>query len=312
MAGAHDSVLLLAFGGPTRLEEVRPFLANVLRGKRVPPERIEEVVARYELLGGASPLNRLTFQQATGLRNLLGREGPALPVYVGMRHWEPYIHDTLATMAGRGHRRAVGLVLAAHPSHASREAYHEAVNLARRRLGGGAPEVDYSGPWFDHPEFIEALVARVREAGALVPPERRAAAALVYTGHSIPAPMSEASGYARSLARTAELVSAALGVGQWTIAYQSRSGSPQDPWLEPDLGDALRDLAGRGVRDAVVAPIGFVCDHIEVLYDLDIEARAVAGKLGIGFFRAPTVGDHPSFLSTLAAVVRDTMPRPGS
>lgn len=306
---AHDAVLLLAFGGPVRPPDVRPFLDNVLRGKPVPRERYEEVVKHYEEVGGASPLNRLTFAQADGLRALLGREGPDLPVYVGMRHWEPFIAGALAAMAREGRRRAVGIVLAAHRSAPSWDAYLDTVSEARKRLGEEAPDVDYAPPWSDHPLFIEALVSRTREALDRVPAERRAAARLVFTAHSIPAGMSVAAGYAEGLARTAALIAAGLGVDGWSLAYTSRSGSPRDPWLEPDIAEALGALKQGGARDVVVSPMGFLTDHVEVLYDLDVAARRTAGELGLGFVRAGTAGDHPAFLRLLLALVRDVIAR---
>ena len=312
MSAPFDAVLLLAFGGPTRPEEIRPFLDNVLRGKPVPKERYEEVVRHYEAVGGASPITRLTFRQAEGLKRLLEQGGPALPVYVGMRHWNPTIAETLASMARDGRRRAATVVLAPHPSRASWEAYREAVDAAARPLGAEAPAIDYASPWFEHPLFIEAIASRVREAFERIPSDRRAGAALIYTAHSIPVAMSEASGYAAGLARTAALAGQALGIASWSVAYQSRSGSPREPWLEPDIADALREAHGAGARDAVVAPIGFVSDHVEVLYDLDIAARAAAAEAGLGFFRAGTVGDHPSFLGMLAALVRDLIARHGA
>lgn len=309
MASAPDSVLLLAFGGPTSREEIRPFLDNVLRGRPVPQERYEEVVTHYEKFDGVSPLTRLTIRQAEGLREVLTRDGHPLPVYVGMRHWKPYINEALSTMAGQGHEWGIGLVLGAHPSAASREAYFDVVQAAQEEVGPAAPRIDYTGDWFDHPLFIEALVDRVRDALTAVPDDRRDSASLVFTGHSLPVKMSDASGYAASLECTAGLVAGALGVGDWRLVWQSRSGSPRDPWLEPDIVDELAAQKERGARDVVVAPIGFVCDHIEVLYDLDTEAREAAEKLGLGFQRAATVGDHPAFLRMLAAVVRDTIAR---
>ena len=312
MAAAHDAVLLIAYGGPTQPREIRLFLDGVLRGKPVPPERYEEVVRHYEAVGGSSPLNRLTFQQAQGLRAVLEREGPALPVHVGMRFWNPFIADTLASMAGEGRRRAVGLILAAHPSEASREAYVQAVSEAQGRLGPRCPAVDFVGPWFDHPLFIEAAAARLAETLSNLPADRREQAAIVFTAHSIPLRMAEASGYPAAVARTADLVARRLGIGSWSIAYQSRSGNPRDPWLEPDISDTLSDLKARAARDAVVAPIGFVSDHVEVLYDLDIAARATAGRIGLGFHRSGTAGDHPAFLRMMAALVREVIARPGA
>lgn len=304
MSAPHDAVLLMAYGGPTRPEEVRPFLDNVLRGRPIPRDRYEEVVRHYEIVGGSSPIGRLTRRQAEGLERLLARDGPALPVYVGMRFWEPLIATTLKTLAREGRRRIVAVVLAPHPSPTSRDAYLQALEEARRGLGPAAPDADPAPPWFDHPLFIEAAADRVRRAIALVPAERRGAAALIYTAHSIPIAMSEASGYAAAVLRTAELTSRALGVSSWSVAYQSRSGSPRERWLEPDIGAALAAARRAGATDAVVAPIGFVSDHVEVLYDLDVAAKTAAADVGLGFARAETVGDHPSFLLMLAGLVR--------
>jgi ferrochelatase len=299
-----DAVLLLAFGGPSRPEEIRPFLDNVLRARPVPPARYEEVVQHYLDVGGSSPLARLTERQAEGLRSRLASGGPDLPVFVGMRHWHPYVAETLGTMAADGLRRAVGIVLAAHPSPASREAYVQAVSEARRRVGATAPAVDFVGAWHEHPLFIESLADRLRDALAEIPAARRAATALVFTAHSLPVAMSESSGYETSLRRTAELVANAAGVSGWRLAWQSRSGGPHEPWLEPDVRDVVAEVAREGSGDVVLAPIGFVSDHVEVLYDLDIQARAAAGAAGIGFHRAATAGNHPAFLDLLATLVR--------
>jgi ferrochelatase len=304
MTRPFDAVLLLAFGGPSRPEEIRPFLDNVLRGRPVPAGRYEEVVQHYIEVGGSSPLARLTASQAEGLRARLAGGGQGLPVFVGMRHWHPYIRETLAAMEAAGLRRAVGIVLAAHPSPASREAYFQAVSEAQRGMGAAAPAVEFVGAWHEHPLFIEALADRLLDARAEVPAVRRDAAALVFTAHSLPVAMSEASGYEASLRRTAELVAGAAGVTGWRLAWQSRSGGPDEPWLEPDVRDVVAEAARQGSRDVVVAPIGFVSDHVEVLYDLDIQARAAAGAAGIGFHRAATAGDHPAFLDLLAELVR--------
>ena len=305
MPASDDAVLLIAYGGPTRPEEIRPFLDRVLHGRPVMQERYEEIVRHYEMVGGCSPINRLTFRQAEGLEKRLAAAGGGLPVYVGMRHWKPLLSEALSTMAGEGRRRARGVILAPHPSRASRESYIEAVEEARRQVGPDAPQVAFSRPFFDHPLFVEALAARLGETLDRLDSDRRRAASVVYTAHSIPIEMAKQSGYDEAIARTAGLVSRSIGIDAWTIAYQSRSGNPNDPWLEPDIGDALREALRRGDRTIVVAPIGFVCDHVEVLYDLDIVARGIARDLGLEFHRAATVGDHPAFIDMLAALVGD-------
>ena len=293
-----DAVLLLAFGGPTRPEEIRPFLANVTRGRRIPAERLEAVAHHYELIGGRSPLNELTFRQAQALRAAL----PSLPVYVGMRNWAPYVADTIAEMTVHGVRRAVGLVLSPHANVASRDRYVDAVDAARAQHGPRAPEIAWAPSWHVHPRFVEAVAACVDRARAEVAP----GAPVVFTAHSVPIESADRSPYVRELEETAHAVAAALGITRSQLAFQSRSGNPRDPWLEPDVNDVLRGLAAGGVRDVVVAPIGFVCDHVEVLYDLDVEARQTAAGLGMRFARASTVNDHPAFVAALADVVRST------
>lgn len=297
---AVDAVLLIAFGGPERMEDVRPFLDNVLRGRPVPRERYESVVHHYELIGGKSPLNEYTMKQAAGLRAALAAEGTPLPVYVGMRNWTPYIADVLAEMQRDGVRRVLGLILAPHRAEASFERYMGSVAAGCAALGAEAPVVTYAGPWFDHPLFIETMAARTRDALAQAPD-----APLVFTAHSIPAPMAGESPYVRELETSARLTAAAVGrPDDFAIAYQSRSGGPRDPWLEPDINDVIRERAARGERELVVVPIGFVCDHVEVRYDLDIEARATAESVGMRLVRAETANDHPTFARMLAAVVR--------
>jgi ferrochelatase len=296
---AVDAVLLIAFGGPERMADVRPFLDNVLRGRPVPRERYEDVVHHYELIGGRSPLNAYTMAQAAGLRDALAAVDTPLPVYVGMRNWSPYIADTLARMHADGVRHALGIILAAHRTEASWERYRGAVDAGRAALGAGAPTVTYAGAWFDHPLFIETMAVRTRDALAEAPE-----APLVFTAHSIPVPMAGESPYVRELETSARLTAAAVGRDQFTLAYQSRSGGPRDSWLEPDVNDVIRECAARGERAVVVVPIGFVCDHVEVRYDLDIEARATAESVGVRLIRAETANDHPTFARMLAAVVR--------
>jgi ferrochelatase len=299
------AVLLIAFGGPTRPEEIRPFLAEVTRGRGVPPERLEEVAHHYELIGGRSPLNELTFRQAAALRQTLAAVGPALPVEVGMLNWEPRIRGAVERLAAAGVERAVGLVMSAHASEASRDRYVRAVEAAREAVGARAPVVDFVGSWHTHPLFVTAVADATTAALVTIPAGRRADAPLVFTAHSIPTAMAERSSYAEEVRQSAEAVAARLGRARWQVAWQSRSGSPRDPWLEPDVNDALRALAAEGVRDVVVVPVGFVVDHVEVLYDLDVEARATAEKLGLGFARAGTVGDHPLFIRMLAERVQE-------
>ena len=302
-AGRYDAVLVIAYGAPERPEDVQPYLAGILHGRRMPPERLEEVAHHYDVFGGRSPLTELTRRQAASLERTLRARGLSLPVYVGMRNWTPYLYETLAAMCDAGVRRAIGIVLAPHRSYASWEQYQENVADARARVGAQAPAVDYLGPWFEHPGFVGAQADRVEAVLRAIPDEERAGAALVFTAHSIPAAMGARSGYESQVTASARRVAARLGHAAWQVAYQSRSGDPREPWLEPDAKDALRGLAARRMRAAVFVPIGFVSDHIEVLYDLDTEARAAAHDLGVAYYRAGTVMDHPAFIGMLADLV---------
>jgi ferrochelatase len=296
-----DSVLLVAFGGPGAPEEIRPFLEIVARGRRIPPERLEEVARHYEAMpGGRSPLRALTEAQAAGLRAALGG---ALPVFVGMRNWHPFLHDTLAEMTAGGHRRALGIILSSFRTEASWDRYAADVAGARERTPG-APEVVLAPPWFEHPRFIAAVADGAARTLAGVPAGERAATPLVFTAHSVPAAMAAASPYVADFTATARAVAARLGHARWSLAYQSRSGTPRDPWLEPDIGDVIKALAKDGVRHVVVSPAGFVCDHVEVLHDLDVEAHAIAAEHGVTLHRAPAVNAHPEFIAMLADLAR--------
>ena len=298
-----DFVLLIAFGGPERPEDIRPFLEIVTAGRRIPLARLDEVAHHYELIGGRSPLNELTRRQASALAAALAGRGIALPVTVGMRNWRPLLKDALAEMRDRGLRRGLGIILSSLQTEASWERYVADVARARDALGAEAPEVAFTPPWADHPLYTEVMADRVSEALALVPAERRAAAHLVFTAHSVPVAMAAGSPYAEQLVAAASRIAGRLGRAEWSVAYQSRSGPPNEPWLEPDIGDRLRALRAEGARDAVVVPVGFVSDHVEVLYDLDVEARGISEEIGLGFHRALAANDHPKFVELLAELV---------
>jgi len=303
---AIDAVLLIAFGGPTAPREIRPFLEIVTRGRGVPPERLEEVARHYERMPGSrSPLGALTLAQSRALERELARSGAPLPVFVGMRNWHPFLHETLADMTARGLKRALGIILSPLRTEASWERYQQDVADARAKVGG-APEVTFARAWYDHPRFIEAVADRARASLAEIPPAVRVRSPLVFTAHSVPVAMADASPYVADLTAAARAVADRLGHQRWSLAYQSRSGSPRDPWLEPDIGDVLKRLAANGERQVVVVPIGFVCDHVELLYDLDVEAHAIASAHGLALHRAAAVNDHPEFVAMLADLVRGT------
>jgi protoporphyrin/coproporphyrin ferrochelatase len=298
-----DAVLLVAFGGPTALAEIRPFLEIVTRGRRIPPERLEEVAHHYECMpGGRSPLRELTDAQAEGLRATLASAGRPLPVYVGMRNWHPFLPDTLSAMADRGHRRAAGVILSSFRTEASWDRYVADVTAARERTPG-APEVVFAEPWFEHPRFVAAVAEGIASALTEVPAAERDEAPLLFTAHSVPIAMASVSPYVADFTAAARAVAVRLGRPRWSLAYQSRSGSPREPWLEPDVGEAIAALAKEGARHVVVSPIGFVCDHVEVLYDLDVEARRVAAEHGVAMHRARAVNAHPEYVAMLAEVV---------
>jgi protoporphyrin/coproporphyrin ferrochelatase len=308
-----DSVLLISFGGPQGPDDIRPFLANVLRGRRVSPERVEEVAHHYELFGGVSPITAITERQAAGLRARLAAAGHPLPVYVGMRNWHPLLSDTLRAMHGAGARRAIGFIAAAQHSYSSCQQYRENVAAARAELRREGHDVDvtFVGSWYDHPLFIAGNADHVRAALGRLPLDARAHARLIFTAHSIPTTMAASSRYEQQLGESARLVAAAVGVDDWALVYQSRSGRPGDPWLEPDVCDYLRREHAAGLTAAVLCPIGFVCDHVEVLYDLDREAADVCRELGLPMARAETVNDDPRFLDMMTDVVLRTVRRYG-
>jgi ferrochelatase len=303
----YDGVLLIAFGGPTRPEEIRPFLEHVTRVRRIPPARLEEVAHHYEAMpGGRSPLNELTESQAAALHAALKTQAIDLPVFVGMRNWHPFLHETLADMAARGHRRVIGVIMSALRCEASWDRYQDDVAAARARTSG-APEIVFGEPWFAHRGHLDAVAARTRTALDEVPAVLRGRTPVVFTAHSIPVAMADDAPYVSELNAIAHAVAGRLGHRRVSIAYQSRSGAPTDRWLEPDVNDVIRTLADERETHVVVVPAGFVCDHVEVLYDLDVEAQATAASAGITMHRARAVNDHPDFITTLVDVVRRTI-----
>jgi protoporphyrin/coproporphyrin ferrochelatase len=303
MVVPYQAVLLIAFGGPTSPDEIRPFLARVTEGIAIPRQRLEDVAQHYEAVGGKSPLNEITARQAHALEELLRERGTDLPVYVGMRNAAPFLVDTLRQMAGDGVKRALGLILSSHRTEASWDRYQKTIAGARLEIGADAPEIDYTTGWHDHPLFIQSWAELLQTSFAGIPPERRSATPLIFTAHSVPIPMANRSPYVEQLQTTARLIAGKIGQQNWSIAYQSRSGKPGDPWLEPDINTVLRELAAQRVTDVVVAPIGFVCEHVEVLYDLDIEAKKTAAQAGIELHRAGCPNNHPTFIRMMADVI---------
>jgi ferrochelatase len=304
-AASYDALLLVSFGGPEGMADVMPFLDRVLQGRNVPPERRRALARHYERFGGVSPINARNRALIEALRDELETSGLRLPIYWGNRNWHPFLADALRAMTGDGVKRALAFVTSAYSSYSGCRQYLEDIARARAEVGPSAPAVDKLRAFHDHPGFVEANADRVRDALAALPPARRAAARIAFTAHSIPAAMASGSDYVRQLRETCALVAAAVPHDVWTLVYQSRSGPPGVPWLEPDILEHLDALRAEGAQDVVVAPVGFVSDHMEVVYDLDTEARERAAALGLGFARAGTAGTHPAFVRMIRELVEE-------
>ena len=301
---AFDHILLIGFGGPRAPEEIRPFLEEVTRGLPMPPARLDEVARHYEQTGGRSMYNEHTFRLARVLTDALRDADVTLPVFVGMRCWHPFLHDTLREIQERQLRRGLGLILATHRSEPSYGRYTKSLEQAKEHAGAQAISYDYVDSWHDHPLFIQAQAALVRAVLEPLSASERATTHLLFTAHAIPADAAKRSRYAVEFRWSSTLVTEALQHAVWSIAYQSRSGHPREPWLEPDVLSAIRGLPSTGARQVVLVPIGFVSDHTEVVYDLDVQARATAGQAGLRYLRASTVMDHPDFVAALVALIR--------
>lgn len=301
----YDAILVIGFGGPEKPEDVMPFLENVTRGRNIPRERLEEVAEHYHHFGGVSPINAQVRELIAGLAPELRRHGVTTPIYWGNRNWDPMLADTLREMAAAGVKKALAVVLAAYSSYSSCRQYREDVGRAREAVGPDAPAVDKVRVFYNHPEFISANADRVREALAKVPAEERASVPIVFTAHSIPESMAVNSSYEEQLRETCRLVADELKVGEdrWSLVYQSRSGRPSDPWLGPDILDALQTLRDGGAEEVVVHPIGFLSDHMEVLYDLDEEARILCERIGLNMVRSRTVGTHRGFVRMIRELI---------
>ena len=306
MSKNYDAILMIGYGAPEKIEDIRPFLQNVAKGRPIPPDRLEEVAHHYEMFGGKSPLNEYTYKQGSGLHNKLAEYGHGIPVYVGMRNWHPLTPDTIKEMSDKGHKKIIGMIMAAHQSDASWERYQRDVQEALTDLGLEM-HFDYSPPLFDHPLFIEDSADRIQDCLDQIPKEEYSETMILFTAHSIPVPMAEASPYVQQLETTARLIAERLNYDNWRLVYQSRSGRPTDPWLEPDVCDVIEEIAKEGVRNVIAQPIGFICDHIEVLFDIGVEAQETSDEVGIKLLRAKTVNDDPKFIEAMADVVLKMM-----
>lgn len=308
MSQPYDAVLLVSFGGPEKTDDVLPFLENVLRGKNVPRQRMLEVAEHYDLFGGESPLNAQNRALLVALVQELNTHGPQLPVYWGNRNWHPMLAETIGQMADDGIQRALAFVTSAFGSYSGCRQYQEDIQRAREEVGPEAPEIHKLRLFYNHPGFIEPLAEQVQAAFDQVPAERREAAPLVFTAHSIPRTMADSSPYERQLHEACRLVAERVGRSPWQLVYQSRSGPPTQPWLEPDINDHLRELhTAEAIQDVVVVPLGFLSEHMEVIYDLDIETGNLCDELGINIVRAGVVGNHPRFVRMIRELILERL-----
>src|SRR5579875_1265281 len=311
----YDALLLLSFGGPEGPDDVMPFLRNVTRGRGIPDERLAEVAEHYQHFGGVSPINDQNRLLIEALRTDFAEQGIELPIYWGNRNWSPYVADAVWQMREDGVRRALVFATSATSSYSGCRQYREDMAKARGAVGAGAPQLVKIRHFFDHPGFVAAAADGVREALQSLPAAVRDDARLVFTAHSVPVSMNDAAGpkrnglYEKEQRETARLVAEAVRGPRaaFDLAWQSRSGPPSVPWLEPDVNDHLRLLAADGVRAVVVAPTGFVSDHVEVRWDLDNEARETAAELGLAFVRAATAGTHPAFVAAIRELVEEQL-----
>lgn len=311
----YDAIFWVSFGGPEKEADVIPFLENVLHGRNVPRERMLAVAEHYYHFGGKSPINQQNREMIRALEAELTAHGPHLPIYWGNRNWHPLLTDTVAKMKAAGVNRALAFATAAYSSYSSCRQYLENIESARAAAGEGAPVIDKIRPFYNHPDYIAAMAEQALDALEQVPAGRRSAAHIVYTAHSIPLGMAENCQYERQLLEASRLVSVALGRAGDPLVYQSRSGPPTQPWLGPDVLEHLRAIGDKGqVEDVAIVPIGFVSDHIEVLYDLDTEARQLCKELGMNMVRAAAVGANPGFARMVRELIveriKDNSDRP--
>lgn len=299
-----DAVLLLSFGGPEAPDEVMPFLENVTRGRGIPAERLVDVAEHYLHFGGVSPINGINRALIEQLRVQL----PDIPVYFGNRNWQPYVEDTVVAMRDNGIRRAAVFTTSAWGGYSSCTQYVEDIARARAAAGDDAPELVKLRHYFDHPLLVEMFAEAISAAAATLPADLRDEARLVFTAHSIPIAADEKHGprlYSRQVGYATRLVAAAAGYPDFDQVWQSRSGPARIPWLEPDVADHLAALGQKGTRAVIVCPIGFVADHIEVVWDLDYELRLQAENAGIAFARARTPNADPRFARLAAGLIQE-------
>lgn len=303
----YDALLVLSFGGPEGREDVIPFLENVLRGRNVPHERLLAVAEHYYHFDGVSPINAQNRALIAAVEQELAATEIDLPVYWGNRNWYPLLTDTMRQMAQDGVQHVLAFVTSAYSSYSGCRQYREDIARAQAAVGENAPQVSLIRKFYNHAGFIYPMIENVRVALDQIPAERREVAKLVFTAHSIPMAMAKHSDYEAQLNEACQLVAKGLDISSWMLVYQSRSGSPSQPWLGPDVNEHIRALKAEGVQDVVIAPIGFISDHMEVLYDLDTEAKQIADEIGLNMIRVATVGTHPKFISMIRELIVERM-----
>ncbi len=303
----YDAILVVSFGGPEGPDDVIPFLENVLRGKNVPHERMLEVAEHYNHFGGVSPINDQCRELIAALKTELAEHEIDLPVYWGNRNWHPMLAETLREMKDAGIKRALAFVTAAYSSYSSCRQYREDIENAQVAVGEAAPEVDKIRVFYNHPDFIAVTAANLSASLEQIPEDRRDDTRIAFTAHSIPNSMADSCDYVKQMTEASRLTAEANGIGadRWQLVYQSRSGPPQVPWLEPDIVDHLKQLHDSGTQDVIVMPIGFLSDHMEVLFDLDEEAKQACEEMGLNMVRAATVGSDPRFIGMIRKLIQE-------
>jgi len=304
---SYQAVLIVSFGGPEGMEDVIPFLENVTRGRNVPRERLLEVAQHYEQFNGVSPINEQNRQLMKAVQAGLEARGISLPVYLGNRNWHPFLGESLKSMYEKEIRSVLGFFTSPYSSYSGCRQYREDIARALDQNSLTGMKVDKIRAYYNHPGFIETGIDRVRNAFDQLPESRRGQARLVFCAHSIPLTMASACRYESQLFEACHLVAQGLGISSWDLVYQSRSGPPSQPWLEPDVGDWLKKLKNEGVDDVVLYPIGFISDHMEVLYDLDTEAREICDEISLNMVRAATAGTHPAFVEMALDLIEERL-----
>lgn len=305
----YDAVLFVSFGGPEGRDDVIPFLENVLRGRNVPRERMLEVAEHYYHYDGISPINEQNRQLIAAVQTELNAQGVDLPIYWGNRNWDPLLPATLQQMKDDGIQKAIAFITSGYSSYSGCRQYRENILAAQEQVGEGAPVVDKIRVFYNHPDFIQTLVENVSAAISQLPAADKDSFRLAFTAHSIPDSMADGCDYVRQLSETCRLVADAVNIphNRWRLVYQSRSGRPEDPWLDPDILDHIEELHSQDVPSMIISPVGFLSDHMEVLFDLDEEAAIKCEELGINMVRADTPGTHPLFVRCVSKLIQERL-----